>query len=207
MYTEKTLVKELDRLAIGRPSTYATVIERIVTLDYVTRHASLKFEPTAKGMAVVYLLKNYFSFMEYQYTAAIEEAFDKIATRKADYLPIISHAYDALLQEIQKFRAAEIPQEVKALITQFESDKISTPKAPAKKTSAKKESTAGGNSESKSTTSNTSAKIGDKCPDCQKGTLVLRNITNGKNAGKQFKGCTGFPDCRFFAWPQVSTHA
>ncbi|PUA30442.1 MAG: DNA topoisomerase I [Cellvibrio sp. 79] len=207
VYTEKTLVKELDRLAIGRPSTYATVIERIVTLNYVTRHASLKFEPTTKGMAVVYLLKNYFSFMEYQYTADIEESFDKIATRKADYLTIISHAYDALLQEIQKFRAAEIPQEVKTLISQFEGDKTPTPKASAKKIPAKKETTTSGKSDSKSTTSHTPAKIGDKCPDCQKGTLVLRNITSGKNAGKQFKGCTGFPDCRFFAWPQVSSHA
>lgn len=206
VYTEKTLVKELDRLAIGRPSTYATIIERIVTLAYVKRSSSLKFTPTAKGIAVVHLLKNYFSFMEYQYTADIEESFDKIAIRKAEYLPVISHAYSALLQEIEKFRVAAIPNEVKTLITQFENDKATVSKTPVKKASTKKSTVAPSKPDS-NTQSKAASKIGDKCPDCQQGTLVLRNVNSGKNAGKEFKGCTRFPECRHFAWVQVSCNA
>ncbi len=203
VYTEKSLVKELDRLGIGRPSTYATIIERIVTLDYVTRHKTLKFTPTPKGIAVIHLLKNYFSFLEYLYTADIEESFDKIASRKADYLPVISHAHDALLQEIEKFRAAAIPDQVKALISQFANDQ-SASKTPAK-TSTKKTATktTAKPASNKSPTTGT-VKVGDKCPECHKGTLVLRTINSGKNQGKEFKGCTSFPTCRFFSWAQGS---
>ena len=44
------------------------------------------------------------------------------------------------------------------------------------------------------------ANIGDTCPECKKGKLVLRSIKNGKNEGKSFLGCTGYPKCRYFSW-------
>jgi len=44
------------------------------------------------------------------------------------------------------------------------------------------------------------ARVGDTCPECKKGKLVLRSIKNGKNEGKPFTGCTGYPKCRYFAW-------
>ncbi len=47
------------------------------------------------------------------------------------------------------------------------------------------------------------ANVGGKCPDCKKGTIQLKNIKMGKNAGKSFKGCSGFPACRYFAWPEA----
>jgi DNA topoisomerase-3 len=47
------------------------------------------------------------------------------------------------------------------------------------------------------------ANVGGKCPDCKKGTIQLKVIKTGKNAGKSFKGCSGFPACRYFAWPEA----
>jgi len=44
------------------------------------------------------------------------------------------------------------------------------------------------------------ARVGDTCPECKKGKLVLRSIKSGKNEGKSFIGCTGYPKCRYFAW-------
>ncbi len=44
------------------------------------------------------------------------------------------------------------------------------------------------------------ANIGDTCPECKKGKLVLRSIKSGKNEGKPFIGCTKYPTCRYFAW-------
>ena len=44
------------------------------------------------------------------------------------------------------------------------------------------------------------ANVGDTCPECKKGKLVLRSIKNGKNEGKSFLGCTGYPKCRYFSW-------
>ena len=44
------------------------------------------------------------------------------------------------------------------------------------------------------------ARVGDTCPECKRGKLVLRSIKNGRNEGKPFTGCTGYPKCRYFAW-------
>ena len=44
------------------------------------------------------------------------------------------------------------------------------------------------------------ANVGDTCPECKKGKLVLRSIKSGKNEGKSFLGCTGYPKCRYFSW-------
>lgn len=44
------------------------------------------------------------------------------------------------------------------------------------------------------------ANIGDTCPECKKGKLVLRSIKSGKNEGKPFTGCTKYPTCHYFAW-------
>ncbi|MCG8011941.1 MAG: DNA topoisomerase 3, partial [Candidatus Thiodiazotropha weberae] len=44
------------------------------------------------------------------------------------------------------------------------------------------------------------ARVGDTCPECKKGKLVLRSIKNGKNEGKSFLGCTSYPKCRYFLW-------
>ena len=44
------------------------------------------------------------------------------------------------------------------------------------------------------------ANVGDTCPECKKDKLVLRSIKNGKNEGKSFLGCTGYPKCRYFSW-------
>lgn len=46
-------------------------------------------------------------------------------------------------------------------------------------------------------------KIGDTCPKCRKGKLLLRTIKNGKNSGRDFVGCTGYPKCDYFAWYQT----
>ncbi|WP_165787148.1 DNA topoisomerase III [Pseudohalioglobus lutimaris] len=49
-----------------------------------------------------------------------------------------------------------------------------------------------------------SVTVGETCPDCQKGKIQLRSLKSGKSAGKPFHGCSNFPKCRFFAWPQES---
>ncbi len=81
VYTEKTLVQKLEALGIGRPSTYASIIETIVNKSYVTRDAKLKFNPCPAGIAIIATLDKKFQFTGYDYTAQIERQFDLIATQ------------------------------------------------------------------------------------------------------------------------------
>lgn len=53
--------------------------------------------------------------------------------------------------------------------------------------------------------SQVSVSVGQTCPECKKGKIQQRTLKNGKNAGKNFHGCSNFPKCRFFAWPKEST--
>ncbi len=115
-YNEKTLVEMLEKLGIGRPSTYASIIETIVNKAYVTRDAkSLRLEPTSAGSAIVCVLDGGFSFTEYAYTSALEELFDQIANRKIDYLTVVNTAHKSITEEIEDFAKATLSPEAQAL--------------------------------------------------------------------------------------------
>jgi DNA topoisomerase I len=78
-YTEASLVKELEERGIGRPSTYAAVIETILRRDYVFKKGTA-LVPTWTAFAKVQLLERYFSHLiDYEFTATMEEALDAIA--------------------------------------------------------------------------------------------------------------------------------
>jgi len=51
-------------------------------------------------------------------------------------------------------------------------------------------------------TNQAAVSVGQTCPECKKGKIQQRTLKNGKNAGKPFHGCSNFPKCRFFAWPE-----
>ena len=46
------------------------------------------------------------------------------------------------------------------------------------------------------------ANVGEKCPECKKGTIQLKALKAGKNKGTPFKGCTNFPRYKYFEWPE-----
>jgi DNA topoisomerase I len=84
-YTEASLVKELEERGIGRPSTYASVIDTIVNKrDYVWKKGTA-LVPTWTAFAKVQLLERYFSHLiDYEFTATMEEALDAIARGEAE---------------------------------------------------------------------------------------------------------------------------
>lgn len=195
-YTEKTLVEKLDKLGIGRPSTYAQTIERIISVAYVTRHTkTLRLDPTPLGITTMHALNNGFSFMDYAYTATIEKSFDLIADRKAEYLPIIDGAWKSLQEEVNRFKDAPLPIKAKEGVSELTvKQPVSTTAPSNKKTPA-----------AKSTKPDTAPKKsfpGDKCPSCDKGILSAKTIKNGSNLGRAFVGCSQFPHCKFFQWMQ-----
>jgi len=92
-YTESSLIKELERLGIGRPSTYATIMETIKARDYV-KIEDKKFIPTKIGMETTDKLQEGFSdIINIEYTANMETDLDKIAEGNQDYVKVLKDFY------------------------------------------------------------------------------------------------------------------
>ena len=104
-FTEASLVRELEKRGIGRPSTYAAILDTIMSRGYVKSEKRL-LTPTPLGVMVVDSLRGNFSFVEYEFTRTMEQALDDIAAGKADYHGVISEAHARLEQELQAFAKA-----------------------------------------------------------------------------------------------------
>ena len=190
--TEKTLVEQLARLGVGRPSTYAQTIEKIVSMKYVVRESkTLRFQVTSLGAVIVDALVPYFTFMDEHYTAELESSFDEIATNKADYHFVVDKIYQQLQKEISEFELSDIK-------TNVTSDALSEFCKSTKKNTSRK--SYAGKSSGPSNRKQTPCKVGDQCPDCKKGKVEKRLFK--KDPEKKFLGCNKFPACRFFAWPK-----
>jgi len=101
-YTEASLVKKLESLGIGRPSTYATIISTILDRKYVEREKKFLF-PTDIGRVVAHFLKgNFTQLVDYQYTANVEDSLDEIAKGKEKYIPFLDSQYKPLMENVQK---------------------------------------------------------------------------------------------------------
>ncbi len=92
-YTEASLVKKLEELGIGRPSTYASIISTITERGYVTPRGQ-SLVPNWIAFSVVRLLEEYFSdLVEYDFTAEMEDDLDRIADGKADRVDWLTSFY------------------------------------------------------------------------------------------------------------------
>ena len=92
-FTEASLVKELEAKGIGRPSTFAAIMDTIVKRGYVDR-AKGKLTPTFLGLAVTQLLENHFSsLVDATFTALMEEDLDEIARGEREAIPFMNSFY------------------------------------------------------------------------------------------------------------------
>jgi DNA topoisomerase-1 len=101
-YTEASLIKKLEELGIGRPSTYATIISTISARGYVEREGKSMY-PTDVGRVVTNFLRNNFKkLVDYEYTAKVEDELDGIARGEKKYIPVIDAQYKPLMADIAK---------------------------------------------------------------------------------------------------------
>jgi DNA topoisomerase-1 len=92
-YTEASLVKELERLGIGRPSTYATILSTIQEREYVEM-VDKKLIPTTLGRIVTDLLVEHFgNIVDYDFTSALEQQLDDIAEGSKKWVPVLREFY------------------------------------------------------------------------------------------------------------------
>lgn len=104
-YTEASLVQALEAEGIGRPSTYASIIDTVINRGYVKKIGKA-LVPTFTGIGVVQFLERHFSnLVDYKFTSQMEEALDEIADGKREYLPYLKDFYlakDGLQTQITK---------------------------------------------------------------------------------------------------------
>ena len=101
-YTEASLVKELEKSGIGRPSTYAAIMNKIHSRSYTTKER-LTLKPTELGKVIAAMLENHFAMiMDIQFTARMETALDEIADNKKDWKSFLEAFWEKFVPVLEK---------------------------------------------------------------------------------------------------------
>ncbi|RFP87349.1 type I DNA topoisomerase [Rhodobacteraceae bacterium 63075] len=110
-YTEATLVKRMEELGIGRPSTYASVITTIQDREYVRKDKG-RLYPEDKGRIVTIFLLNFFrKYVGYEFTANLEEELDDVSAGKRDYKTVLDRFwrdFSAAIADTSELRITEV---------------------------------------------------------------------------------------------------
>ncbi|MCX7567606.1 type I DNA topoisomerase [Sulfitobacter sp. F26169L] len=114
-YTEATLVKRMEELGIGRPSTYASIVTTIQDRGYVRREGQ-RLIPEDKGRLVTAFLENYFRrYVGYDFTADLEDQLDKVSAGDAEYKKVLSRFWEdfsAAIAETSDLRITEVLEKI-----------------------------------------------------------------------------------------------
>lgn len=192
-FKEDTLIKELESLGIGRPSTYVKIIEVLKERKYISME-NKKFIPTTVGVQVTDKLQEYFSsIINVKYTSEMETDLDKVAEGKyvwyellnkfyKDFEPLVEEAYTKMEKEKPEETGELCPVCGKPLV--YRHGKygkfIACSGYPECKYIPKVEK---------------SATVICKCPKCD-GDIIVKKTKKGK----EFYGCSNFPKCKYASW-------
>ncbi|MDD4705949.1 MAG: type I DNA topoisomerase [Bacilli bacterium] len=192
-YTEATLIKELEALGIGRPSTYAKIMETIKARDYVNV-IDKKFHPTETGIETTDKLQEYFqNIINIEYTANMENDLDKIADNEIDYIKVLTDFYNKFEPLVDK-AFAEMEKKPPLLTgekcPECQSDLVIRKGKYGEFTACSNYPTC------KYIKKEEKAKIiVGKCPECD-----YDIIQKPTRKGKLFYGCSNYPNCKFALW-------
>lgn len=194
-YTEASLIKTLEEIGVGRPSTYSPTIGTILARDYVVLE-NRSFYPTELGMLVNDLLTEYFGeVINEQFTAELEERLDDIAEGKYTWESVVDDFY----KDFNKFlliAEEEIDEiEIEDEVTDEICEKCG--KNMVIKTGRFGKFLACPGYPDCKNTKPILDKIDVDCPLCD-GEVVRKRSRKGRT----FYGCTGYPDCNFVSWDE-----
>ena len=193
-YTEAKLIKEMEELGIGRPSTYATIMDTIRTRKYVEM-VDKKFKPTEMGFMSTDKLQEFFSdLINVEYTSNMENELDEIADGKIDYVSVLRKFYDLFeprvknaFKEMEKKPAEETGEMCPECGSPLVKRKgkygefVACSNYPTCKYIQKEEK---------------HEEVIMDCPVCKKGQIVERKT----RTGKIFWGCNNYPKCKTATW-------
>lgn len=193
-YNEASLIKTLEDLQIGRPSTYASMVSTLLTRYYAVLEQK-KITPTELGMTVNDLLSNYFpDLVNVDFTAGMEKSLDEIAEGKIPWKQLVREIYQVLEKDLVKAEKEIEEVEIRDEVTDEKCEKcgrnmvikmgrygkfLACPGFPECRNAKPLEE-----------------KIGLACPKCKDGEIVVRR----SKKGRVFYGCSNYPKCDFVSW-------
>lgn len=118
-YTEATLVKKMEELGIGRPSTYASIVTTIQDRGYVRKDKN-RLIAEDKGRLVTAFLENYFRrYVEYDFTAGLEEELDDVSAGDRDYKDVLARFwrdFSAAIAETSELRITDVLEKINEVL-------------------------------------------------------------------------------------------
>ena len=193
-YSEATMVKKLEELGIGRPSTYAPTLNTLRRRYYVTMKAK-RFEPTELGEIVNELISEYFpQIVDAKFTAEMEENLDLVEVGEKEWVKVIDEFYQPFSKKIEIAEEEMEEVEIKDEPAGFDCEKCGSPMVI--KMGRYGKFYACSNFPDCRNTKAILKKIGVTCPTCGKGEVVERKTKKNRI----FYGCERYPDCEFRSW-------
>ncbi len=167
-YTDASLIKKMEELGIGRPSTYASILQVLINRSYVEKEKG-KHLPQERGRILTAFLNNFFGrYIEYDFTADLEKKLDKVSDGKLNYKKLLEEFWDGFKPHLNKMSDLERDKILEALENElsdlfFPNEDLNNYGQPNK-----------------------------KCPTCSNGKLGLELGKYGA-----FIGCSNYPECKF----------
>ncbi len=193
-YTEARLVKTLEELGIGRPSTYAPTLDTIQRRGYVTLD-NKRFIPTELGEIVLELVREFFpDIIDVEFTANMERSLDDIEDGNVKWERIIERFYQDFEKHLEKAENEMEKIEIRDEPAGEDCEECGNPMVF--KMGRYGKFMACSNFPDCRNTKPIVKEIGVKCPKCEKGNIIER-----KSKKKRiFYGCDQYPDCDFLSW-------
>ena len=167
-FTDASLIKKMEELGIGRPSTYASILQVLINRSYVEKEKG-KHIPQERGRILTAFLNNFFGqYIEYDFTADLEKKLDKVSDGKLNYKKLLEEFWDGFKPHLNKMSELERDKILDALENElsdlfFPKEDLTNNGEPNK-----------------------------KCPTCSNGKLGLELGKYGA-----FIGCSNYPECKF----------
>ncbi|GMB08472.1 DNA topoisomerase-1 [Thermolongibacillus altinsuensis] len=193
-YTEARLVKTLEELGIGRPSTYAPTLDTIQKRNYVTLE-NKRFVPTELGEIVLELILEFFpEILDVEFTAKMEKSLDEIEEGKVEWVKIIDEFYREFEKRLKIAEKEMKEVEIEDEPADVQCDLCGSPMVYKMGRFGK--FIACSKFPECRNTKPIVKEVGVKCPRCHEGNIIERN----SKKKRVFYGCDRFPTCDFVSW-------
>jgi DNA topoisomerase I len=193
-YTEARLVKTLEELGIGRPSTYAPTLDTIQKRNYVVLE-NKRFVPTELGEIVLELMLEFFpEIIDVEFTAKMEKNLDEIEEGKVEWVKVVDEFYQEFEKRLQTAEKEMKEVEIKDEPAGVDCEVCGSPMVYKMGRFGK--FVACSNFPECRNTKPIVKEIGVKCPKCREGNIVERS----SKKKRIFYGCDRFPQCDFVSW-------